>query len=50
VGAVLLRISPRKLEQTDEWQATRRYMGQDSPARVISPNNPQALFEGQQAA
>jgi hypothetical protein len=39
-------------EQTDEWQVTRRYMSQESLARVINPDTPQAraLLEDQQAA
>ena len=42
VGAMLA-------EQADDWQVTRRCMSLETLARIISPNNPQAPLEDQQA-
>ncbi len=37
-------------EQTDEWQVTRRYMSREVLAKLIDPDNPQALPEARKAA
>ena len=37
-------------EQTDDWQVTRRYMSREVLAKLISPDNPQALLEARKAA
>lgn len=37
-------------EQTDEWQVTRRYMRRETLAKLIDPDNPQALLEARRAA
>ena len=37
-------------EQTDEWQVTRRYMSREVLAKLIDPDNPQALLEARKAA
>ena len=37
-------------EQTDEWQVTRRYMSREVLAKLIDPDNPQALLEARKVA
>ena len=37
-------------EQTDEWQVTRRYMSRDALAKLLDPDNSQALLEARKAA
>jgi hypothetical protein len=39
-----------RAEQTDERQVTRRYMGQESLARVVSPEPTQTRLPDQRAA
>lgn len=37
-------------EQTDEWQVTRRYMSREVLAKLIDPDNPQALLVARKVA
>ena len=37
-------------EQTDERQVTRRCLCREVPAKLIDPNNPQALLEAGKVA
>jgi putative transposase len=49
-AAIVRLVGTLLAEQTDEWQITRRYMIQESLARVLNPEPMPAQLEDRQAA
>jgi len=49
-GVVIRLVGALMAEQTDEWQVTRRYMSQESLAKVIGTDEEPITIEGKKAA
>ena len=49
-GAIVRLVGALTDEQTDEWQVTRRYMGQDVLRRLVTNNGAQALIDEKKVA
>ncbi len=49
-GAIVRLVGALMDEQTDEWQVTRRYMGQDVLRRLVTNNGAQALIDEKKVA
>ena len=49
-GAIMRLVGALVIEQTEEWHLTRRYVSQESLAKVLNPEESQKMLEALEAA
>ena len=49
-GAIMRLVGALVIEQTEEWHLTRRYLSQESLAKVLNPEDSQKMLEALEVA